>query len=196
MLARLRPRRRLKPAPWHAAFMAMLPAIVTHAKIAFRHLRKAQAQNRRKANCSWRWMGGKLVRTFGSFELRRRKAAGCDPQAAVGFLGARWRPCVPQKPVRTTEGQMPASAPPKVTTRQVYKWSLLSRPPRTNALIKGHAANCYCEQHQRVGLWHSVSIAGGQAAGDGSRQATLDDRGAAQHGGAQHHRTARANSER
>jgi hypothetical protein len=37
MLARLRPHRRLKPAPWHAAFLSMVPAIVRHAKIAFRH---------------------------------------------------------------------------------------------------------------------------------------------------------------
>jgi hypothetical protein len=38
MLARTRPQRRLKPAPWHSAFLAMLPQIVAHARISFRYL--------------------------------------------------------------------------------------------------------------------------------------------------------------
>ena len=38
MIARIRPTRRLKPAPWHQAFLRMLPAIVTHARVSFRGL--------------------------------------------------------------------------------------------------------------------------------------------------------------
>lgn len=36
--------RKKSPPAWHAAFMAMMPAIRTHAKIAFRHLRAEARQ--------------------------------------------------------------------------------------------------------------------------------------------------------
>ena len=38
MIARAKPRRPRRLPHWHQGFMAMLPAIQTHAKVAFRHL--------------------------------------------------------------------------------------------------------------------------------------------------------------
>lgn len=39
MIAPLKPSRRSSTAVWHAKFQAMLPVIVTHARISFRHFR-------------------------------------------------------------------------------------------------------------------------------------------------------------
>ncbi|MGA2500554.1 MAG: hypothetical protein ABSH20_22665 [Tepidisphaeraceae bacterium] len=54
MIARIRPTRRLKPVPpWHSAFLAMLPTIVRHARIAFRHLNpEAKAEAVQNAICN------------------------------------------------------------------------------------------------------------------------------------------------
>ena len=54
MLTRLRPRPRRKTAPaWHTVFVAMVPAIVNHARISFRHLQpEARAEAIQNAVCS------------------------------------------------------------------------------------------------------------------------------------------------
>jgi hypothetical protein len=46
MIAIAKQNRSRKSVPaWHAGFLAMLPAIVTHAKIVFRHLRGEARQD-------------------------------------------------------------------------------------------------------------------------------------------------------